>query len=251
MLKRLILISFVVLISSAATAASDYTKASLPNMVRTLVRFNAINLNDNRLLDEYAIITECSLYKALYKDDFKWNKVRTAIRNSIRDNVGTYPTAYNYDTQLQLDRYDFEAKLFRFTEKTVLKSINALVIYQIEAVTCGSGAVTHIPRTFRAVLDTPVYFPGLPLAPKDAEAILKQMETDKNIDRIVTATFNFHIIYIEPLHKNIRSRDNPESDTYSQSNAPDNLSLRMDAHLDSIDFYQDAAKTKLIYRYEP
>src|SRR5262249_19708156 len=129
MLTRIFILLILVLCALPAQA-EDYAKPSWPNIVRTLVRFKAININDDKLLNDYAMITECDLYKAFYADDFKWNKVLEAIRDSVRQKVATFPTAYQYTAELQLDRYDFKRKEFAFGEKTTLRNINAVVMYE-------------------------------------------------------------------------------------------------------------------------
>jgi hypothetical protein len=227
--------------------AEDFIKPTLPDLVRTLVRFKAINLDDDKLLDDYAIITECKLYKAFYGDDFKWDKVRSAIRESIQMNVSTFPTGYSYETRLQLDRYNFEDKLFRFTDKTSVKNVNAFGLYNSAESNCPDVSLKYILKTYRAVLDTPVSIAGLPLEPKDAEMLLQQMRNDKNIDRIIYARFNLRVVYIDQL-RDVSQGEISNGSAYSQSNSPDNRATRLDVSLDSAEFYEDVNMTKLVYR---
>jgi hypothetical protein len=247
MLKRIFVL--LILLCAVPAQAEDYAQPTWPNVLRTLVRYKALNLNEEKLLSEYAIVTECELYKSKYNDDFEWHKVLKAIRESVRMNVATFPTAYKYEADLQLDRYDFNKKEFNFTEKTVLKNVNAFVIYESDGLPCGLANVTHLPKIYRAVLDSPIYLLGIPLPQKDAEALLEKMKTDKNKFREVRAVFNFRVVYVEPLRKNIRATENKNDDKYSQSNSPDHLSMRLDVRLDSIDFYADKEKSQLFYSH--
>jgi Domain of unknown function (DUF4852) len=89
-MKRIILV-FLALMFASPAQAQDYAKPTWPNLVRTLVRFNALSLDDDQVIDDYAAITECELYKAMHQDDFKWNTVRTAIRDDVGRNIATYP----------------------------------------------------------------------------------------------------------------------------------------------------------------
>jgi hypothetical protein len=244
---KLTTVFILALLFALPAQAQEYAKADWPSLVRTLIRFNALNSGDDKILDQYAAITECDLYKQFYKDDFKWNQVRAAIRESIRLNIATFPTAYKYETELQLGRYDFQQKLFMFTDKSTIRNINTFVIYSVQGHPCDGVATPDIPASYRAVLDVPVYFLGIPLAQKDAETLLQQMKDDKNDDRIVYARFNLRIIYIDPLRKDIQTGTSSAAAHYTQSNAPDAQSIRIDVHLDSIDFFEDAARTKLIY----
>ena len=247
MIKRIFLLFFLLVLASPLHA-EDYAKPSWSNLVQTLVRFNAVSLSSDRLLDEYAMITDCDLYKGFYSDDFKWNKVREAMRQSVQLNIATYPTSYHYDTTLQLDRYDFHDQLYRFTPRTTIRNINAFVIYQVEGSPCKGGEVKLLPDTYRALLDVPLYFEGLPLAAKDAEGLLQQMNSDHSKDHVVFTRFNLRVVYVEPMRM---TTNGTEVQTLRQSNSPELHTVRLDSHLDSIDFYEDELMTKLIYHYQP
>jgi hypothetical protein len=248
MLKRiLLLVVFIAFALASPARAEDYVKPDWPSLVKTLVRFNALDISDDRLLDEYAMITECDLYKSFYRDDFKWNQVRNAMRQSIKMNVATFPTSYRYETQLQLDRYDFHDKIYRLTDKSVIHNVNAFEIYSVSGSPCAGIDIVNIPHAFRAVLDTPLYFEGLPLAQADAEALLNRMKID-NPDRIVYTRFNLRVVYIESLRPPATGVTNKP---LVQSNAQGSQSARLDVRLDSIEFYEDPAMTKLIYRFQP
>jgi hypothetical protein len=220
-------------------------------MVRTMVRMNALDLSDQRLLDEYAIITECELYKAFFHDDFKWNQVRSALKDSIRTSIATFPMNYHYDLKMQLDRYDFATKFFRFTKKSLLNNINTFVLYSVEGTGCGMAEVQYIPRTYRAVVSSPLYLEGLPLTDKDARDLLARMDKDENISRIIYARFNLRTVYVEPLRKTAGRNPEGVDDKYVQSRVPEKSTVRLDVHLDSIGFYEDPQMTRLIYMYQP
>lgn len=247
MAQRIIIFFFVLLLAVPAHA-QEYAKPDWTNLLRTLIRFNAITLDDPKILDEYAAVSECDLYKTLYSDDFKWNEARTAIRESVRMNVATFPASYSYTTQLQLDRYDFQNKIFRLTEKTSLKNVNTFRIYKVDGAPCDGMVTKYIPTTFRAVLDVPIFFGGIPLAPNDAEALLNHMKADKNIDRVITAQFNLRVVFIAPMHL---SRISGDTRGYTQNGNDEERTSRLDVRLDSINFYEDTAMTKLIYRLQP
>jgi hypothetical protein len=129
----------------------------------------------------------------------------------------------------------------------LIHNVNTFVIYQNEGGVCGVF-IKNIPTSFRAVLDIPVSLEGLPLEEKDAQALLAQMKTDNNPDKITYVRFNLRITYIEPLR---RAGIKGEDLLSAQINAIGKREARMDAHLDSIDFYEDSGLTRLIYSYHP
>jgi hypothetical protein len=233
---------------AAPACADDYITPELDNLTRTLVRFGAINLSDADLLDEYAMITDCDIYQRFFGDDFKWNKVRGLIRDSVRANISTFPISYHYDAKLKLDRYDFNEKVFSFSDETSVHNINAFTILHRDESKCGKARIHYLPLYYRTVLDSPVTVPGLPLSEPDARALLKRMNDDKNTERAIYARFNLRVVYIEPLR-----RENTDNGVqYTQTGqAVNSRGMHLDARLDSADFYEDPAMTKLIYSYRP
>jgi len=245
-----LLVVLVLLLGTSTAQAEEYMDPSWPNLMRTMVRFNALDLSDAALLDEYTIITECNLYKAFYRDDFKWHQVHDAMLKSVQMNLPTFPTAYHYDVNLQFDRYDFNAGVYRLTEKTTLSNVNTFVFYSVTGTSCGTADVKFMPRIFRAVLSAPFYLDGLPLSQTDAQALLKQMESDKNTDHIVYARFNLRVVYIEPLRKE-KKADQDIMTHYVQSDSLGAGIVRFDVRLESVNFYEDPENTKLIYQFQP
>lgn len=253
MMKRIISLLFLTIGFYATGAHAEdynYIKPNWPDLLRTLVRLKGIDLQDQLLLDEYVIIEECDLYKAFYSDDFKWNKVRVALSEDATENASKYPIAYRFDTRLQLDRYDFQDKIYRFSSKATLDNINTAVFYEVTGPACGKADIKYLPRIFRVVFDSSVNILGLPLLPNDAEKLLKTMESDNNSSRIVYTRFKFHVVYIEPLLKSLQSKNSSDI-VYTQATKSERREMRLDAILDAIDFYEDEAMTKLIYEYKP
>lgn len=237
---------------SASVRADEYVKASHEAMVNTLIRFGAISIGDDLVIDDYAILNECKLFAKFKTDDFKWQRIREGIRQSIRQNVESYPTSYIYEAELQLDRYDFKEKNFVFKEKATIRNVNAFVIYSTEGKECANKPLSVLPRTYRAVLDQPIYFTGLPLAEKDGEALLNRMRDSGNRDRIVYARFKIRITYISPL-KRVASNQASNNDNQPVQLEQDGVvgAVRMDARLDGLDIYEDEAHSRLIFSYQP
>ena len=249
-IKIAVVVYVLGLLFGGTAMADEYLKPNWSDLLRTMVRLKGIELQDPLILDEYSIITECALYRAFYADDFKWNKIRTAVLDDSTQKFAQFPIRYHYDTKLQLDRYDFQNMYYRFSSKATLNNINTVVFYEVFGSACGKADIKYLPKAFRVVFDEPVNVPGLPLDPKSSEQLMKTMNTTNNIDRIVYTRFNFKVVYIEPLTRNIQSTSSNEV-IYSQASKSERREMRMDAHLDSIGFFQDEEMTKLIYEYKP
>jgi hypothetical protein len=218
-------------------------------MLHTMLRFNALDLHDEHLVDEYAAVTDCEIYKFYYKDDFRWNEIRKKIRESADMEVTNYPAHYYILAVLYLDRYDFEKKIYRFTGATAIQNVNIYPLFGTDEPMCDTHLSHYIPKIFEALADEPFTMPGLPLPPADAQSILRQMDADKNTERKIFAKFNLTITYIDRWRRNVSSRDLQYTQTIDHPPPP--RTLRMNAHLNAVNFYEDEAMTKLIYSVKP
>ena len=238
----LLSLSFVV----PSAHAGDFATPEIKTLLQTLIRYGAININKDDIIDDYGMIAECKLYKKFYSDDFKWQKIRDGLREIIRKEAETYATGYHYDTKLQLDRYDFKAQLFRFKEQATVKNVNAFTISNGLNEVCEGEKLKVLPAEYRLVLDESLYMPGLPFTETDANALLKRLVDAGNKDRIVSARFNIRVVYVPPLTKL------GDHKGYTQTNHESHDgTVRLDSRLYSVDMYEDEAMTKLIYSYQP
>lgn len=231
-------------------ADEPYVVSDWTNLTRSLIRAEAINIQeDNTLLDEYALISECGLYKEYYQDDFKWNEVRKAIRKSIELNKATYPIRYHYDTTVQLDRYDFAAKTYRFREKSIINRANVFLLYDVSGVPCEAGGIKNLPHKFRALVNDPISITGVSLSPEDAEALLHYMDVSGNTDHVLYLNFELTLQYIYPIHREVKNVTTGAA-VYIQG-ADRVGEVNMEAKLDRVRFYADPDGKILIYTLTP
>jgi hypothetical protein len=248
MIKRLGFFLACLLLATPAWA-DDYAEPTLENMVKALARFGAIDIKDDLMIDDYAIISACDLYTQFYDNDFKWSEVRTAIRESVNANIASYPTSFYYDATVQLARYDFKSSLFRFTERSTVTGVNSFVFTFSggDGAYCDGHTVKYLPTNYTLVAAEPITISGLPFAENDANDLLSRMKEDGNNNRVIYARFNLRIAYIEPLRKSHLGAGKPQF--VQNSMARTNRTMRIDVRLDSVDFFEDDDRTRLIYSY--
>jgi hypothetical protein len=247
MIKRVVLL-LVFLLAAAPAHAALYARPTWDNLLKTLVRYGALDLSEDRILDEYAIVTECDLYRYFYGNDLKWNKVRESIRDSVELNLNKFPSGYVYEDKLLLDRYDFQQQVFLFSEKYSMLKVNAFFLYRTNGHICNDTLINYMPRSFRAVLDESVTVPGLPLTPRSADDLVRRMDANKNKERAIYVRFNLHINYVSKVIRNPTEEllDTP----YRQKGSNQYQPVIMNAQIDTIDFYEDEGRTKLLYSYQ-
>ncbi len=232
---------------SSQAKAEEFAAPTYANVLKLLVRYGALNINDDATLNSYAIVQECKMYKHFYHDDFRWKQFQAAMRQSIRDNIATFPTGIAYNSTLQLDRYDFKNKMYRFTKKTAPRRVNLFSLKAYIDRACEIEKNNIMPSSFQVVLDQPMSLSGIPLSEEDGKTLLHRMDKTGNKNHLVFTRFNFRIIYIEPLFRK-KSSSGQFVGLLTQGRG-DNV--RMDAHLSSVDFYEDEEHKKLIYTYVP
>jgi hypothetical protein len=245
---------FAVLLFSAPNAAKadEFEKPTPQSLVKMLVRFGALNVGDDDALNDYAIIEECKLYDYFYHDDFRWRDVQAAMRKSIRQNINVFPTGFHYDSALRLGRYDFKNGIYRIKSDDGGTAANSFtVIVPDEQMRCNNQKAEDLPRTYRFVLDEQIRIVGLPLTPDDADKLMKRMDEAGNKEHIVFARFNLRVVYVGPLTRK-KDESGAYAGRYRQSDLANSVdNIRLDSRLESIDYYEDEAATKLIYSYSP
>jgi len=244
MMRRLALF-FALIIWATPVAAEEqqvYEQPDAVKLVQSLFRFGAISVQDDAIIDDYAKIAECNLYQYFYKDDFKWNQLRTILRRKITSELPTYPTAFAATGRLHLDRYDFESKIFRLGTTRGLKSVNSFLLLDNNKFKCGASEVKNLPSNYVAVIGEPVTVEGFEMSEEDARALLERMKRAGNVAREILVRFNLRILFIDRILVNDMGKK-------QQARIPENV--RLDAQLDSIEFFEDKDMTRRIYVYEP
>lgn len=247
-MKRVVLVLIFLLVAVPARA-DIYARPTWDNLIKTLVRFGALDLTENKILDEYAIVTDCDIYKVFSANDFKWNQIRDSMRESVQLNISKFPASYAYEDKLALDHYDFQQQMYQFSDKNPLQKVNAFFLYRTNGHTCGDLRISYLPKAFRAVLDESVTLPGLPLTQRSADALLRRMDANNNKERLVYVRFNLHINYVGKVDKN---QDPGATDPmYTQVGAKQDAPVLLNSQVDTIDFFEDERHTKLLYSYQP
>lgn len=240
------LLSFVV----APAFATTYEKPALNNIIKSMIRFGAMDIYDDEVIDVYARTNECKIFNEYYKDVFKWEEIRQKLRESVRTNVATYPTGYRYDTTLKLDRYDFKRQMFPFDLPAVQKKVNVFIMQAHQEDYCNDKDLRGFPTAFRLVLGSPVSLEGLELNEEQGKALFTRMNENKNFSHLVYVSFNIRVQFVASLdntENKKKSREQSENALAKVQQKIQSDMITLDSRLDSIDFYEDAERTRLIY----
>ncbi len=246
---RVIVIALFVLgvfLHAGKAYADGFYPVTPGNIVKAFIRYGALDIRDNNVVNDYIQTNECKIYNYFQKDDFKWHEVQEAARKAIKQDVEIYPTAFDYDATMQLDRYDFDSKFFRFKSGGDT-AINTFRLNLSDYEICGQAQLKTLPNNVSFVLDRSIQFLGIPLEEEQAKELLRLMEKNNNANRLVYARFKIKIVYIQPILKTEANQWGKEE--YKQGTS--SMMARIDSRLETVEFYQDKARTKLIIKYAP
>ena len=85
-----------------------------------------LDLQDDRNIDQYLLITECDLFRQYYSDDLEWSKIRAATRNYVQKNMDGFPTRFEFIQPLYLDRYDTASQSFAVLPDSQMKGVSQI-----------------------------------------------------------------------------------------------------------------------------
>jgi hypothetical protein len=237
----------LILAQSSIAMADEYIVPTETSLIQTLLRFGAVDINNDVIIDDYAKIAECDLYSVFRDDDFKWNKIRAGLRNKIRNESVTYPSNYLVKGYISLDRYDFETKTFKINTNSPILGVNAFRLMDYSLNSCRE-TLKGVPKKYTAVIENRINIPGFIMSESDAQALLGRLIKDGNNNRQILTKFNLRIIDVPKLKIDYSMMDKwYDKQTYVGKNDL----VDMTAKLDSIEFFEDDAMKRRLFVYRP
>ena len=239
---RLFGILFLLLLAAPAqaadaTQATVYAPANITNLMRAMLRSSALDPTDPLVRDDYLLVHECDLYRANYADEFKMKRLQEAAGKSIEQNRAGWPNAFTFDAPLQLDHYDFKAEQYLFDKESKLLNVNSFAVLRSEMAICLPGkALQRFPAAVSVRIDQPVSVPGIPIAPKEAEALLSRLTVGGlQKHKQVFARFSIIASFMPPVDAMLKSGE-IKLNRYT-----------FDGRLMQIEFFEDAGHTRPIW----
>ncbi len=196
--------------SARAESGPGYADTSFRDLSRTLVGLGGVDILDDEMIDAYAEIFYCELWRETYTDDFKWNRIRKAIRRSIQEESGgSFRTHFEVAGPVQLRRYDFEEQTFPLTKESIMDNVGVMYIYDpfgFENYCNRRFPSTHFPQRYVLNLHLPVTIKELKMSPEKAKRLVDYMDKVGNDDRTVFLRFRFKINDVLGAEGNARNR---------------------------------------------
>lgn len=223
--------------------AGEYVEATLQNISKLYWKKDALKITNNKAIDNFLLINECDIHEKFYKDDFEWQRVRSAAKDMIAENKESFPNKFKMVVPIDLGRYDMMRKGFPLINKTAFKDLRRVEIggNSNSKSVCGhERAIEHYPRNLILILNKPFSYEFVELDEHIAQAFIirkKYGKTDipkelqnKTYDRLAFARIRITF-----------------SDYQGETRGRDNFPLGiMFGRLDGIDVFEDANEKRML-----
>jgi len=186
-----------------------YAEATFRDLTQTLILMDGVSIEDNKILDEYARMNYCSVYKEKYQDDFEWLQFRKLLTQKIQSKKEYYRNLYQISGVIYLGRYNFDTQDFPFVKNSALVNVGSLQLYEMSAMTkegeearkiCGGKEKSMLmPDRYVFELNQPLTFDRLKMPMEEAKRLLERMVRMENKDRRLYVRFRMRVVSVVPI----------------------------------------------------
>jgi len=152
----------------------------------TMLLLDGLDINDTRIMNEYAKLMYCPLYKEKFKNDFEWNGVRREILRRVQTKAEFFRTSYEIVAPIYLDRYNFESQEFPLTARSKLVRVGMFNMFNGQdnplpmekGIFCDATLPSLVfPTSYSFFIDRPFTLDRLKIPMDEAEKLISKMET--------------------------------------------------------------------------
>ena len=230
---------------------SPYKAPTVKNFSQLFWALSRLDPEEDRYIDNYILINECSIYKDYFHNEFEWDSIRDLGRKNILENKHTFPLRFEFIQPLKLGKYNFEKQGFEILEDYQIDGIRRFEIQATDYLdpVCGySGPIPGYPKAVFVELSRPVLLDVLPMEKEKADRYVaeKAIEYKKlnTIDQDRSTVYDFREIYIVLKVKFFASAGD-------HRNIHDKTEFaKLLGVLESIEIYDDPQKEKLLYQQD-
>lgn len=210
-----------------------FRRATVQSLSQAFIKLTGVDLNDDKLIDDFTIINHCNLYKQYFNDEFAWRQAREAFRRVIQRELESYPENIYLLGSISLGRYDFDRKAFILEEENKFDN-TGVFRFSDRNFDCDGAVVNQLPLTYHIRLTNPITLDQIDIPEDKAFTITRILEQEKNLNRKVYLTFFMRL-----------------NDFSTQGGGTNNTTLRAitRATLQSMRIYIDRQRKILIYEY--
>jgi hypothetical protein len=208
---------------------------------------NALDLNQDKAIDNYLLINECDIYKQFYSDDFEWLRIRQAGRDMLKHSKDSFSDKIKVIVPVDLGRYSHEKKGFPLINDTAFLDLRRIEIggnLANEKICDTNYDLEFYPKNIILILSKPFTFDFVKLDEHVAQAYIVQQKynpikvphelKDKKYERLAFARIR---ITFRAYQGETRGADGY-------------MRAIMFGNLDGIDIFEDINETRLLTSFD-
>lgn len=214
------------------TIGRGYSVADYRSLVQTYLGFYNGGNPTSDMIDDYAKLTYCKLYKQHFRDDFEWAVIQKDLKESFHSSHNETNYHYEVGGDIQIDRYDFERKSFPIQEKYQLHNVGKISIYSPDSYFsfCGeTGFPKYLPSTFMLSSSKPLNIKEIPVSESKARRIIDHINVREG-ERVVFIRFRME--FLDYKIEKLQSKT---------------LVAHVHGNVTAVDFFLDPQLTQKIY----
>lgn len=217
----------------------SYAEANFRDLSQTLVLMDGVSIEEPKVLEEYAKMNYCEIYKEKFQDDFEWSQFRKLVVQKVQSKKEYYRNLYQISGIVFLGRYNFDTQDFPFVDNSALMNVGSLQLFELNRksnnadtarLLCGgTDKSTLLPNKYVFELNQPLTFDRLKLPMEEAKHLLDRMDQMGNADRRLYVRFRMRVISVMPIDPKLLNV---------------NITARMRGELTAIDIFLDRDLTQ-------
>jgi hypothetical protein len=149
------------------------------------------------MINDYAKLVYCDLYRKHFKDDFKWASIQADIKEEFHSQYNNMNYNYEIVGDIPIERYNFERKSFPIRKGYQLQNIGKLDVFSSGggfSYCDESGAPEHLPALFTLSVPNPINIMEVPVSEERAKQVIKYNYMDEETGRIVFIRFRVEFL---------------------------------------------------------
>lgn len=214
------------------TIGRGYSVADYRSLVQTYLGFYNGGNPTSDMIDDYAKLSYCKLYKQHFKDDFKWASIQEDLKESFHANHADTHYHYEVGGDIQIDRYDFERKSFPIQDEYQLRNVGKIAIYSPESYFrfCDeTGFPEYLPSKFVLSTSKPLNITEVKVPEDKARQIIDHIKIREG-ERVIFIRFRMEFL-----------------DYKTEKLQDKTITTQFHGNITGIDFFLDPQMTQKIY----
>jgi len=196
-------------VAAKNTGGEAYAEPTFRDLTQMLILMGGVNIEDNKVIDEYAKMNYCDVYEEKFYDDFEWSQFRTLLIQKVQSKKDYFRNLYQISGVVYLGRYNFDTQDFPFVKGSALVNVGSLQLFDLNRNDLGADKIRTLchdkkmsellPDHFVFEINQPLTFDRLKLPVEEAKHLLERMARTKNDERQLFVRFRMRVISVTPI----------------------------------------------------